>query len=99
MEKTCVDASPKSITTSSMSAGARDGTAKKQSMATASDPGSWSSKKPPPAGPVSGPSVTNAANVEASAASMAVPPSRSAQAPASAECLFPAATAPLTTRA
>ena len=99
MWNTCVDASPKSMTTSSISSAPRDGTAKKQSRATVSARGSRSRTKPPPAGPVSGPSVTKAANVAASAASTAVPPSRSAHAPASAECLFPAATAPLTGRA
>ena len=38
----------------------RDGTAKKQSSSVGSPPASRRSRKPPPAGPVSGPSATNA---------------------------------------
>ena len=99
MWKTCVDASAKSTSISSISPSGADGTAKKQSRTSGSSPGSASRTKPPPAGPVSGPSVTKAANVAASAASTHVPPSPSAHAPASAECRFPAAIAPLMERA
>ena len=42
------------------------------------------SRKPPPAGPVSGPSVTAAANAAAMHASTAFPPARRTSAPASA---------------
>ena len=92
--KTCVEASPKSITTSSIGPCGREGTAKKQSSSVGSPPGSRRSRKPPPDGPVNGPSATNAANAAATTASTALPPAARAHAPASAVCRLPAATAP-----
>src|SRR5581483_4537650 len=53
------------------------------------------SMKPPAPGPVSGLSATAAANVAATQASTALPPSMSARAPACAVSGCPAATAPL----
>src|SRR5262245_15547622 len=50
--------------------------------------------KPPPVGPASGPSVTNATNAAAMQASTALPPSASTDAPASAVAGCPAAIAP-----
>ncbi len=94
MWKTCVPESPKSIRTSSISPSRVAGTPKKQSSTVVSPPGSCTSRNPPPAGPVSGPSVTNAVKAAASSASTAFPPSRSTRAPASAVRGWPAAIAP-----
>ena len=97
--KICVEASPKSITTSSIGPCGREGTAKKQSSSAGSPPASRRSRKPPPAGPVSGPSATNAARAAATTASTALPPAARAHAPASAVCRLPAAIAPRMGRA
>ena len=51
--------------------------------------------KPPAPGPVSGDSATNDISTAATAASTALPPARSASAPASAVSGWPAATTPL----
>ncbi len=96
---TCVEASAKSTTTSSISPAAREGTEKKQSSIVGSSPASRTSRKPPPAGPLSGPSATKPANAAATTASTALPPLASARAPASAVCGLPAAMAPLMSRA
>ena len=73
---TCVPASPKSMTSSSISPRRRTGTPKKQSSVVVFPFGSWTSANPPPAGPVSGPSVTNAVKAAPRSASTAFPPSR-----------------------
>ena len=91
----CVPASPKSMTTSSISPSRLRRNARRSSRApSVSPPGSCTSRNPPPAGPVSGPSVTNAVKAAASSASTAFPPSRRTRAPASAVSGWPAAMAP-----
>src|SRR5918992_2961295 len=55
----------------------------------------WTSRKPPPPGPVSGLSATHETNAAARHASTAFPPSASTCAPASAVSGWPAAIAPL----
>ena len=72
------------MTSSSISPSLVVGTPKKQSSIVVEPLGSWTSAKPPPVGPVSGPSVTKAANAAPSRASTAFPPSRRTRAPASA---------------
>ena len=92
--KSCVPASSKSTTTSSISPKRPAGTEKKQSRRVVSPCGSCTSRKPPPAGPVSGPSATNAAKSAARSASTAFPPASSTSAPARVLNGWPAAIAP-----
>src|SRR3990170_6423834 len=82
------------MTTSSISPSRSVGAAKKPPSPVVSPPGACTSMKPLPAGPVSGPSVTNAVNAAASNASTALPPSRRTRAPASEVSGWPAAIAP-----
>jgi hypothetical protein len=84
MWNSCVPESPKSMTSSSISPSGALGAWKKQSSMVVRPLGSWTSAKPPPAGPVSGPSVTKAVNAAVKSASTALPPSRRTRAPASA---------------
>src|SRR5581483_8643390 len=60
---------------------------------------SWKSRNPPPPGPVSGLSHTQATAAAATAASTAFPPARSTSAPAPAVSGCPAAIAPCIPRA
>ena len=62
----------------------RPGAATKKSSRWLSPPAVWTSMKPPAPGPVSGDSATNDMSTAATAASTALPPSRSTSAPASA---------------
>ena len=50
------------------------GRRRRSSRGAVASPPTWASRKPPPAGPVSGPSATNAANAAAMQASTALPP-------------------------
>ncbi len=72
----------------------RPGAATKKSSRWSSPSGVWTSMKPPAPGPVSGDSATNDISTAATAASTALPPSRSARPPASAVSGCPAATTP-----
>src|SRR5436190_12677865 len=86
--------------TSAGTSGARApvlGAATKKSSRTTSCPGAATSMYPPAPSPVSSGSVTNDVSIAASAASTALPPARSACAPASAVSGWPAATTPLAT--
>ena len=77
---------------------ARVGTAKKQSRTSERSSGSWTSRKPPPAGPVSGPSATNGGERRREAARRPRCRRRRARrAPASAVSGWPAAIAPRAT--
>src|SRR5918992_1986757 len=72
----------------------RPGAATKKSSRWSSPPDVWTSMKPPAPGPVSGDSATNDMSTHATAASTALPPSRSTSAPACAVTGWPAATTP-----
>ena len=72
----------------------RPGAATKKSSRWSSPPAVCTSMKPPAPGPVSGDSATNDISTHATAASTALPPSRSTSAPACAVTGWPAATTP-----
>ena len=67
---------------------------RRSSRAAVTSPSTQARRKPPPVGPVSGPSATAAAKAAAMQASTALPPSSSTRAPASAVGRLPAAIAP-----
>jgi hypothetical protein len=78
----------------SIGVGPRPGAATKKSSRWFSPDAVCSSMKPPAPGPVSGDSLTNDISAAATAASTALPPSRSTFAPACAVIGCPAATTP-----